>query len=235
MVPADLSERSGGRWRRVIAPLVFDGGDFAAAGSSVLAGWTLMAKNPDLAAAGKREAERFLSSLAGRPVLLLGDEDAEVPEHHVNMFAIPLDDRRALVGDPRLAASRLGGEETARGRLAAAGIDADFSRETAERFDRAAEELAARGFGVSRVPAVPLAGRRAYGPHVTYTNALVETFPDGRKRVYLPAFGIDDLDRIAAETWERLGFEVRSVDVGPVFLGGGTLDCLVGVVRRAAG
>jgi hypothetical protein len=192
-----------------------------------------MAKNPGLAAAPRWDAERFLTSVAGRPVLLLGSRDGDVPEHHVNMFAIPVDDGRALVGDPVLAAAALGGEEAARARLSAAGIDGDFSLVAVRRFDRAAADLADRGFAVTRVPAIPLVGHAAYGPFITYTNALIETFADGRRRVYLPTFGIEELDRLATETWARLGFEVRPVDVGPVFEGGGTLDCLVGVIRRS--
>jgi hypothetical protein len=226
-VPAELATRSGGRWRSLVLPLDFDGGDFAAAGDAALAGWTLMTKNPELAAAGPEGARARLAALAGRPVVLLGSRPGEVPEHHVNMYALPVGGRRALVGDVRLAARCVSSEE-----LAAQGIGGDFTAECALRFDCAAAELEAEGFAVTRVPVVPLAGGAAYGPYVTYTNAFIETFRDGRRAVYMPKYGIAGLDQAAEDAWRRLGFEVRAVNVAPVWRGGGTLDCLVGVLAR---
>jgi hypothetical protein len=225
--PADLARHSAGRLRSAVVPLVFDGGDFAGPDDCALAGWTLVSKNPALAAAGPAAARGILTGLAGRPVVLLGARPGDVPEHHVNMYALPLGGRRMLVGDVRLA-ERLAGRE----RLLRADIDPDFSPDCAARFDRVAEQLAAEGFEVTRIPVVPLAGGGDYGAYVTYTNALIETFPGGRRRVYLPNFGLEELDRAAAETWKQLGFEVRAVDVSPVWRQGGTLDCLVGVIGR---
>jgi len=226
-VPADLAGRSEGRLGSAVVPLVFDGGDFAGAGGCALAGWTLVSKNPVLAKVGPETARGILGGLVGRPVVLLGARPGDVPEHHVNMYALPLGGRRMLVGDVRLA-ERLAGRE----RLLAAGVEPDFSPECAARFDRVAAQLGSEGFEVARIPVMPLAGGGDYGAYVTYTNALIETFPGGRRRVYLPNFGLEELDRAAAATWKRLGFEVRAVDVSPVWRQGGTLDCLVGVIGR---
>ncbi len=227
-VPADLAARSDGRLGSAIVPLVFDGGDFAGADDCVFAGWTLMSKNPALAAAGPGSAGRTLSGLLGRPVILLGERPGDVPEHHVNMYALPLGARRALVGDVRMA-ERLSGWA----RLVAAGIQPDLSPERAVAFDRVAAGLEREGFAVTRIPVVPLAGGGDYGPYMTYTNALVETVGEGRRRVYLPVYGLEELDRAAIETWRGLGFEIRTVNVSPIWRRGGTLDCLVGVVSRA--
>lgn len=227
-VPAELAARSGGRMASRELPLVFDGGDFAGGDDCVLAGWTLMTKNPGLHGRGLPYAREALTGLCGRPVVLLGEKPGDVPEHHVNMYALPIGGRRAVVGDVRLAA-RL----APAGELSAAGVKPDFSEECAERFDRVARQLEAAGFRVSRTPVVPLADCGDYGAYITYTNAFIETFPGGGRRIYLPTFGVEALDRAAVSAWQALGFEVRAINVGNIWRNGGSLDCLVGVIGRS--
>jgi len=66
---------------------------------------------------------------------------------------------------------------------------------------------------------------------VTYTNALFAT-EKGRKVVYLPTYALPRLDRAATELYRTLGYEVRPVNVAPIWRQNGSLGCLVNVVAR---
>ena len=55
----------------------------------------------------------------------------------------------------------------------------------------AVQLLASHGFQVVRVPALVLAGA---GSFVTYTNALFDRRPDGKRVVYLPTYALPALD-----------------------------------------
>jgi hypothetical protein len=232
-VPGELAGTCPHRFARLQLPLRFDGGDFAAADSLVLAGPRLLATNPHLAEGGRRSASAVLSKLAGRRVVLLGGREGLLPEHHVNMFALPLGEGRALVGDVRLAVRLLEGQSAARARLRELGAALDLSDECANRFDRAARILETEGLDVTRVPVLASAGPLAYRPCVTYTNAFIEELHSG-PAVYLPSYGLPELDAAARDVYRRLGFETRPVPVGRIWLRGGSLDCLVGVLTRTS-
>ncbi len=113
---------------------------------------------------GRRDANRdhleaSLSRTFSQDVIFLGDEPGDVPEHHIMMYMMPLDDHTVLVGDVRL------GQQLAPDAVSDPAID-----QHAARFDRVADELAQRGFAVTRIPVVVLPGA---GSYVTYTNASV--------------------------------------------------------------
>lgn len=203
--PFALAKTAGARTRP--APFRFEGGDFCAAGGRLIASSTWAARNPERPLKGLiAEAER----LFGMPVVFLPD----APDHHVGMLLAPAGNDTILVGDVR------------RGwELRPADLDADLGEETARRFDGAAETLRRAGFRVARVPALPTARDFAW---ITYTNAILEN-----RTVYLPRFGFPPLDSAAAAVYERLGFETRPVDVSAAYSHGGTLHCLVHVLRRS--
>jgi hypothetical protein len=148
---------------------------------------------------------------------------------------VPLDDHRVLVGDPRLG-NALSPETVA---------DDDLAGHIA-RFDRVANDLAARGFLVTRIPVVVLPGA---GSYVTYTNALFDQPPpslrecctpggcracdrDDSAIVYLPTYGIPALDNAAEDAYISLGYRVIPIDVSSIYRMNGSLGCLVNVMAR---
>jgi hypothetical protein len=206
-----------------LSEFVFEGGDFAASDGYVFADVNLIGRN-----LGRGEASRaYLADAVQRTfkqeVVFLGDALGDVPEHHIMMYMMPLDDRRILVGDVR-AGKRLVDAEPDHG-LA---LDPDLDLH-ARRFDRVAEELAERGFEVTRVPVVILEGA---GSYVTYTNALFDRDDDG-PIVYMPTYGLPGLDEAATELYRSLGLRVVPIDVASIYRLNGSLGCLVNVMSRS--
>jgi Porphyromonas-type peptidyl-arginine deiminase len=206
-----------------IAELVFEGGDLAASRRFLFADGNLIGRNFGRGDATRAHLEAALGRTFRQELVWLGDEPGDVPEHHIMMYMVPLDDRTVIVGDARLGQ-----------RLAGAAFDAldpepDFELH-ATRFDRAAAQLMARGFHVVRAPVVVLAGA---GSYVTYTNALFDRDARGPV-IYLPTYDIPALDRAAAALYESLGVRVVPIDVSTVYRLNGSLGCLVNVMARDA-
>ena len=203
--------------RPAIAELVFEGGDLAASRSFVFADANLIGRNLGRGDATRAHLEGVLRRTFSQEVIWLGDARGDVPEHHIMMYMVPLDDRRVLVGDVRL------------GRQLAPGVAADPAiEEHAARFDRVAAQLSGRGFAVTRIPVVVLPGA---GSYVTYTNALFDRDATG-PIVYLPTYRIPALDRAATDSYIALGFRVVPIDVSTVYTLNGSLGCLVNVMAR---
>jgi len=133
---------------------------------------------------------------------------------------VPLDDRTVAVGDVHAGVALLGDTP----------LLLDDLEVQAPRFDRAAQQLAARGFAVVRTPALVLAGG---GSFVTYTNALYDRRADGTRVVYLPTYALPALDSAARRFYEAQGFEVRPIDVSSIYRLNGSLGCLVNVLARS--
>lgn len=188
------------------APFRFDGGDFLAASGRLIASSVWTRRNRDRTVA---ELLAGAERLFGQPVVYL----PEAPEHHVGMAIASVGNNRLLVGDARWGA-----------RLCPDDPDADRSERTAELFDACAATLAKAGFRVDRIPVLPT---RTPFVWMTYTNGIHE---DGV--VYLPAYGREALDAAATEVYRLLGYQVRPVDASQVYVNGGTLHCLVHVLRR---
>jgi hypothetical protein len=203
--------------RPAIADLVFEGGDLAASKAHVFADANLMLRNLGRGDATRAHLEAVLRRTFAQDVIWLGDAPGDIPEHHIMMYMVPLDDHAVLVGDVRL------------GRELAPAVEADPAIAAhAARFDRVATELAGRGFAVTRVPVVVLPGA---GSYVTYTNALFDRDAAG-PIVYLPTYRIDTLDRAAATTYAGLGYRVIPIDVSTMYTLNGSLGCLVNVMAR---
>jgi peptidyl-arginine deiminase len=200
-----------------IAELVFEGGDLAASNKYVFADANLLGRNLGRGDATRAHLESALRRTFSQDIVWLGDAPGEIPEHHIMMYMVPLDDRAVLVGDVRL------------GRKLAPALEADPDVELhAARFDRAAALLAARGFAVTRVPVVVLPGA---GSYVTYTNALFDRDVAGPV-VYLPIYRVPELDAAAARVYESLGYRVVPIDVSTIYRLNGSLGCLVNVMAR---
>ena len=209
-----------------IAPFVFEGGDLAASRRFVFADVNLIGRNLGRGDATRAHLEGALARTFAQEVVWLGDAPGDVPEHHIMMYLVPLDDRRVVVGDVALGASLLTAETTRSG--ATVPLDPEVTAH-ARRFDRVAALLTARGFEVSRVPVVVLEGA---GSYVTYTNALFDRDRTGPV-VYLPTYGLPTLDDDAAARYRALGFRVVPIDVTSIYRLNGSLGCLVNVMARA--
>ncbi len=222
-VPFALSTAVFGTEARV-ASFVFEGGDLVSTPHHLFVDANLGQRN-----LGRRDASREailagLGQVFGQQIIWLGDRAGEVPQHHMMMYMVPLDEHRVAVGDPA-AGLELLARETAKPPLPP---DPDTDLHIA-RFARAAELLRQHGFEVVRLPVVVLQGAGAY---VTYTNALFDRTPDGQPVVYLPTYRLPTLDRAAAEIYRGWGYDVRPVDVAPIYHLNGSLGCLVNVMRR---
>jgi hypothetical protein len=132
----------------------------------------------------------------------------------------------------------------------------EHSKGIAGHLDRLADDLAARGYEVYRVPylCVPLPDmsttrpddtaaeakpatqprdQASMGyPELTYNNVLLETV-GGRRIVYLPQYGWDALDRTGREIWGKLVDDVTPVSGFAVCaMYGGSLRCCTKVLIR---
>jgi hypothetical protein len=202
-----------------VADILFEGGDLAATPRWMFVDANLVARNVGRGAADRASIEAELHRWFGQELVWLGDSVGDVPRHHIMMYTVPLDDRTVAVGDVRAGVALLGEAQLA----------LDDVEIQAPRFDRAAAQLAARGFEVVRVPALVLAGGGAF---VTYTNALFDRRADGTRVVYLPTYALPSLDGAARRFYEAQGFEVRPIDVSSIYRLNGSLGCLVNVVAR---
>jgi hypothetical protein len=202
-----------------VADIVFEGGDIAATPNTMFADINLVFRNQAHAHADRATIEHELHLRFGQRLVFLGDAVGDVPRHHIMMYMMPIDDHTVAVGDIRAGVQLLGSTP-----LALDDVDVE-----AARFDHAAEQLAARGFKVVRVPALVLAGA---GSYVTYTNALFDK-RGAQKIVYLPTYALPALDEAGKRFWQAQGFEVHPIDVSPIYRLNGSLGCLVNVLARA--
>lgn len=184
----------------------------------------------------------------GQKVTPMGMDVPETPEiegpanDHLDMGLTPLDEKTMAVGDPSLALSVLGRmaperrEEVAALLSQASGIDvkaADLTMQSGyypnqqRDFDSYAKQLEDSGYRVVRLPyAEPSWGR----PNISFNNCLMERFhrEDGTevKRVFLPVYGIQELDELAVKTYESEGFEVHPMPLATLATRKGALRCM---------
>ena len=221
---ADSGVLPEGAWVRT-APFQFEGGDLIGDAAHVFVAPPLLGRNPD------RPADAVLAEIAaetGLQVVYLG-ADTPVPDHHIGMFLTPLGDGRVAYADPDLGLEILGdrralvaGDQTA---------DIDLRPERLERFRQVGRELREAGFDAVPIPVLPATERYVF---FSYNNALLER-RDGTLHVYMPSYGVDDLDRAAAHAWEAAGARVHPIRVDGVFRLGGSVRCLTAPLGRGAG
>jgi hypothetical protein len=166
----------------------------------------------------------------GKPVCVMGKDDPATPHveepatDHMDMGLTPIDDDTFLVGDPGLA-QRLLGKRPASAR----------NRDNQEDFDAYARTLEARGYKVLRVPhAEP--DDSPSGAYVSYNNCLMERFEkDGKeiRRVFLPVYGIPELDDYAMEVWKSQGYEVHPIPLDALSERWGALRCISNWLDRS--
>ena len=204
LVPYEVAKALGVAIR--VAPFRFDGGDFTRAYGKIFCSSAWAARNPELPL---DQLLAMAESLFGEPVVYL----PEAPNHHVGMIFAPVGDNTFAVGDVKKGAS-----------LSPAGLDVDASEATAAKFDAVAASIEKAGFRVVRVPAVVTKREFVW---MTFTNAV---FSD--KTVYMPVYGETALDEAGTAAFRALGFDVKPVNVAGTYGHGGTLHCLVHVLKR---
>ncbi len=230
-VGQDIATALGSPVRAVRGGLYFDGGDFLSDHDNVFVSPRVLQRNLQRTVGGREEFLGALASQVKRRVILLD----EAPDHHAGMFMASVGEHLMLVGDPRLGrrlwpAPSQAGSGAPNDEFMHLPGGPDFTPATQHLFDAVAEQCAAAGYRVVRIPAVPAQDGRTY---LTYVNVLLDRAGD-RRIVYLPYYrGVEALNAAARAVWEKLGFEVRPVDCTATYRHFGCLHCLVNVLKRS--
>lgn len=207
-----------------VASFRFEGGDLIADDERVYVATPLFERNPD------QSPEAILAQLEdalGRPVLRLGRDGHRAPAHHVGMFVTPMGQGVVLHGDVALGLELIGDRETLM--VGGAPLPIDRSEEALAPFVEVHRALSAEAL---RTVALPLLVSTEANAWISYDNVLMERRRDGRLHVYMPTYGLPELDARATETFEALGAVVHGIGVEGLFRLGGTVRCLVAPLRR---
>ncbi len=113
------------------------------------------------------------------------------------------------------------------------------SQALADSLDKIASQLSQRGYEVVRIPALipnqtPETEEQSGPafPFMSYNNVLTESVAN-LSIVYLPQYGIAELDAAAIQCWETNGFEVRPIEgFQTSAMHGGALRCCTKVLLR---
>lgn len=218
--------------------VILEGGNVLASEKRVFVGASVLQDNASLGARDKIES--VLAELFGLPVVLVGDDKGKTPIAHLDMFVTILDDKNVLVGSPTLAVDilKVADEASKKGLRERLFIlpevgDEKVSTSIVERgpsFDSIAKSLSQAGVHVERIP---YADSRGGDFVVTYNNVIQEQ-RDGRHIVYMPTYEIPALDEAARKTYEKLGCDVKPIDVAPISHLLGAVHCLTNVTERSA-
>jgi len=206
-----------------------EGGNIVANRRHVFLGSNVVDENSDLADAD--EVHRDLLQYLGRDFVLIGDAVGAVPWVHIDMYLTPISDDLVLVGSVHLGEELAGLDCEQDGDQGLPGIPlpqtcpADMFQ---QQLDEVADAVRRLGYKVVRIPAL---ADPQDGWMITYNNVLMEERL-GKRIVYMPTYAAPTLDTAAAAVYERLGFEVRTIDVSGIYESGGALRCMVNVVRR---
>lgn len=204
--------------------LYFDGGDFVSDDETVFVSPNVIRRNLQLTVEDRDELKQRLRILFGKKVILLD----QAPQHHAGMFMMPVGNRTVLVSDPSLGK-----------KLAACGTELDsaftagpdFSSLTQKLYDSVAERCRSAGYKVIRIPSLHGSDDRAY---ITYVNGILDQ-RDGKKIAYIPSYkNFPVLNKAAAKIWKRAGYQPVMIDATDTYRLGGTLRCLVNILKRSA-
>ena len=208
-----------------ILPFNFEGGDLLSDEGNVYVAANFLARNQPLDAARRAQVLAQIRRYSGKNVIALGTDPADVPDHHVGMYLTPLGNNTVAAADPDLGLRMLGRDGATR-----SGVDVETDPRRYIPFSNVIEQLQDRGIEVVRIPMLLTKTPRVY---VTYNNAICERV-GGTKRIYMPVYGIPELDHAATAAFEEQGWEVHPVRVKSVYRCTGSLRCLVGVIRRSS-
>ncbi len=186
----------------------------------------------------------------GQKITPMGLDDPTTPRvegpanDHLDMGLTPLDEKTMAVADPSLAKRIFAGMSPERRKEVAsilseasgslfrgddllnAGDSRNYPNQQKD-FDAYASQLEREGYRIVRTPyAEP-----SYGtPNISYNNCLMERFKNDEgveiKRIFLPVYGIDELDRKAISTYEKEGYEVHPMPLANLATRKGALRCM---------
>ncbi len=205
-------------------PFAFEGGDLLSDGDRVYVASTMVARSQPTSAADREALLEQMAATFGKPVLPVGVDPGDVPDHHIGMFLTPLGDGVVAVADPdmgrQLYEALPAGEQT---------VEVETAEAPYEPFRYVLQAMEDADLEVVRIPMLLTTSPRVY---ITYNNAIVET-RSGQRRIYMPTYGIEELDALATAAFTDQGLDVQPVRVGNLYENTGSLRCLVGIVRRA--
>lgn len=207
------------------APFVFDGGDLIADETHVFIGDPLVARNPGLT---REQITDLVEATVRRDVVFLGGGEP-VPDHHVGMFITPIGGGRVAVGDPDLALELFAPEQRTLRDALGGTIEIDRREDTLELFRNVARDLERHGFEVVRIPIVSTPEKFVF---LSYNNVLLDR-RGGRLHVFLPRYGVPELDRAAKEAWESAGAITHPIDAATIYRMGGSVRCLTAPIVQA--
>ncbi len=236
-IPALIARCTGETIETRQSSLFFEGGNMVTSDKFLFTGHSTLT---DSRLASEEEVVRYLEKEFGKKVVVVGSDDVREPEEHIDMYLTPIDDKTVLLGDPALGRSILAAKnaEPRENDKASEETPEDDSQEQPSRtptdkvgldslYEHAGKQLAKRGFKVERIPILI----DDYGYTVTYNNVLMEV-RNGKRIVYMPVYGLEELDSAAKKKYESLGFKVKPVDVSKIYRFGGTLRCVTNVLAR---
>jgi N-dimethylarginine dimethylaminohydrolase len=229
-VPEIIAKSSGEEIETRQSFLFFEGGNLVTSDTHLFTGHLTLA-DPKLGS--QEEALRRLEQEFGKKVIVIGSEKTPEPDYHIDMYLTPIDDKTVLLGDPALAEKMLAEKDSGAQEAPQDTQDSPERRsheKLLESYAHAKRQLEEKGFKVERVPIL----HDEKGYTITYNNVLMEV-RNGKRVVYMPAYGVKELDSAAAKKYESLGFEVRPVDVAEIYRFGGTLRCVTNVLARRDG
>lgn len=186
----------------------------------------------------------------GQKITPMGMDDPTTPRiegpanDHLDMGLTPLDEHTMAIADPSLVRkafekmsperrdqvasqfSSISGHVFRGEDLVSATNQRNYPHQQ-EDFDAYAAKLEKEGYRVIRTPyAEPSWGT----PNISFNNCLMERFTkeDGTevKRIFLPVYGIDELDKMAISTYEKEGFEVHPMPLAHLAVRKGALRCM---------
>ena len=210
-------------WRCTATELAFEGGDLLFGWKRAFVGLGTISSNTDFD--DRNDVVAAFERLLGLEVVVVGTETP--PHGHLDMYLTVLDDDRVVLGDPVAGRELLNlGDEPSAVPLPA------FDRWTAEaqcamepEYEKVRQQLVRSGIEVLRIPIV----HGEEGGLLTWNNCLVER-RRGIRRVYMPVYGVPDLDEAAVAVFRAAGYRVFPIDCAAIVKDGGTVRCITNVV-----
>jgi len=205
--------------------LVLEGGDLLFTHEDVIASAAVVAINVVPGERTDADVRARIEETFGRRLVIAAGRESPLAREHVDMYLAVAGPGALLLGDPRLGLKALDdGEDVRRfGRF-----PRERQLDLAVEYDRIAAGLVEAGFEVRRLPILHAEDRVV----LTWTNAVIEARA-GKRRVYLPAYGLKRLDRAAQDAWTAAGCEPIPISAEPVIVLGGAVRCVTNAVREA--
>lgn len=222
--------------------LNFEGGHVVTGPNGVMVSEDVLYRNPQHT---REEIEEIFSRETGKPTKLIPN----IPNWpHLDLYVTPTGDKTVTVGDSRAGAAMFrrfaadpknaGSRVLTELRTGMAGADMGdsvvkdvrtggllaFSESDARKLDIIAAKLEKEGYTVKRMPM--LTGRLGQNPIFTYNNA----FQSG-DNIYVPQYGIPDMDAAALETYRRQGLNPIGIPAYDLAKYAGALHCSITALK----